>query len=102
MLNRRQLRDYRELRGLSYRDVAKYCDISHVMISYIENGERDLTERVYREIVAGINAAYQAKKNGKLLKWQKPKDEKSTEEDAKQEEIKPKKATIKKSVNTKK
>ena len=72
MLSRKQLKEYRELRGLSLRDVSNYCDITHMMISMIENGERDLTERCYKEIVKGINGAYAAKKAGTLIKGTKP------------------------------
>ena len=71
MLSKKQLKEYRELRGLSYRDVANYCDISHVMIHHIECGERDLTEHAYKEIIKGINDAYQAKKRGTLIKGTK-------------------------------
>lgn len=68
MLNRHQLKDYRELRGLSTRDVAHYCDISQPMIVQVENGDKPLTEYNYRQIVNGINNAYAAKKTGTFEK----------------------------------
>ena len=46
----------------------------------LENGDRNLTEENYQEFINGINAAYQAKKNGTLkpklqnvMKTEKPK-----------------------------
>lgn len=66
MLNRQQIKDYRILRGLSTRDVARFCEISQPLIVQIEKGERNLTEYNYREIINGINEAYLAKKNGTL------------------------------------
>ena len=68
MLNKQELKNYRLLRGLSQQNVADYCDITKPLISMIENGEKNITEYNYREFVKGINAAYQAKKNGKLNK----------------------------------
>jgi transcriptional regulator with XRE-family HTH domain len=68
MLNRQQLKEYRELRGLSTRDVAHYCDLSQPLIVQVENGDRGLTEYNYRQIVDGINAAYAAKKLGTFEK----------------------------------
>lgn len=68
MLNRIQLKDYRELRGLSTRDVAAYCEISQPLIVQVENGEKDVTRFNHDEIVKGINAAYNAKQTGSFLK----------------------------------
>lgn len=68
MLNKQQLKDYRKLRGLSTRDVAMYCEISQPLIVQIENGERQLTEYNHKQIINGINAAYEAKKNGTFIK----------------------------------
>ena len=68
MLNRVQLKDYRELRGPSTRDVAFYCDISQPMIVQVENGTKRLTKYNHDEIVKGINSAYAAKKNGTFQK----------------------------------
>lgn len=64
MLSAKELKDYRLLRNLSLRDVARYCNVSAQMIGSIERYEYTLTENTYREIVKGINAAYQAMVNG--------------------------------------
>ena len=68
MLNRQQLKDYRRLRSLSTRDVAWYCDISQPLIVQIENGTKRITKYNHDEIVKGINAAFNAKKNGTFIK----------------------------------
>ena len=68
MLNRQQLKEYRELRGLSTRDVASYCKISQPLIVQIENGDKEVTEYNHNEITKGINAAYAAKKTGTFVK----------------------------------
>ncbi|WP_281671931.1 helix-turn-helix domain-containing protein [[Clostridium] scindens] len=66
MLNRQDLEKFRITRGLSYREVANYCNISHTMISEVEKGTKGLTKETHDEIVKGINLAYQAKVNGTL------------------------------------
>lgn len=66
MLNKDDLRQYRMLRGLSYREVSNYCNVSHTLISQIEKGERGLTLGTHNEIVNGINLAYDAKCKGTL------------------------------------
>ncbi|MCH5300214.1 MAG: helix-turn-helix transcriptional regulator [Ruminococcus sp.] len=68
MLNRTQLKNYRELRGLSTRDVAAYCDISQPLIVQVENGVKNVTEYNHDEIVKGINKAYKAKQAGTFIK----------------------------------
>lgn len=82
MLNRQQLKDYREMRGLSTRDVAAYCQISQPLIVQIENGEREITEYNHNEITNGINAAYAAKRTGTFVKpprVNQPKSKKKSE-----------------------
>ena len=66
MLNRQDLEKFRIARGLSYREVANYCNISHTMIMDVEKGIRGLSKETHDEIVKGINLAYQAKMNGTL------------------------------------
>ena len=66
MLNKDDLRQYRMLRDLSYREVSNYCNVSHTLISQIEKGERGLTLGSHNEIVNGINLAYDAKCKGTL------------------------------------
>lgn len=60
MLNREQLREYRILSGLSYGDVARYCDVSRQLIEQVESGDDNITEHNHDEIVKGINRAKQA------------------------------------------
>lgn len=66
MLNKDDIKQYRMLRGLSYREVSNYCNVSHTLISQIEKGERGLTLETHNEIVNGINLAYDAKCKGTL------------------------------------
>ena len=66
MLNKDDIRQYRMLRGLSYREVSNYCNVTHTLISQIEKGERSITKESHNEIVNGINLAYDAKCKGTL------------------------------------
>lgn len=77
MLNKDDLRQYRMLRDLSYREVSNYCNVSHTLISQVEKGERGLTLETHNEIVNGINLAYDAKCKGTLKaeNTRKPKTE---------------------------
>ncbi len=68
MLNRKQLKNYSELRCLSTRDVAAYCDISQPLIVQIENGDKAVTRYNHDEIVKGINTAFAAKQRGTFVK----------------------------------
>lgn len=68
MLNRQQLKEYRQIRGLSTRDVAMYCEISQPLIVQIENGDREITTYNHSEITKGINVAYAAKRTGTFVK----------------------------------
>ncbi len=60
MLNRQQLKKYRELRGLTTRKVAEYCEITQPMITQIETGAKHMTQRCHDEIIKGINEATKA------------------------------------------
>lgn len=65
MLNKDDLKQFRLLRGLSYREVSNYCDnVTHTYISQIEKGERALNKQTHDKIVKGINLAYDAKLKG--------------------------------------
>lgn len=64
MLNAQDLKEYRQLKGLSQREVAMYCGLSHNLIGDIELGQRNLTEYNYQEFIKGINSAVQAKVRG--------------------------------------
>ena len=111
MLNKDDLKQYRLLRGLSYREVSNYCNVTHTLISQIEKGERGLTLETHNEIVNGINLAYDAKCKGTLKaeNTRKPKTE-TMEETKVETEIKvdtqtevqekPKRTTKRKSTKT--
>ena len=74
MLNRQELKDYRILRGVSIHQVANYCDLDVSLISRVESGERNITRENYKEIVRGINRAYQVSlKHPAVVKPKKPK-----------------------------
>lgn len=68
MLNRQQIKEYRQLRGLTTRDVAAYCEISQPLIVQVENGTKDVTKYNHDEILKGINAAFAAKRTGVFIK----------------------------------
>lgn len=68
MLNRQELKDYRILRELSTRDVAFYCNLSQPMIVMLESGKRKVNKYNHDEYVAGVNAAYRAKRLGAFEK----------------------------------
>lgn len=111
MLNKDDIRQYRMLRGLSYREVSNYCNVTHTLISQIEKGERGLTLETHNEIVNGINLAYDAKCKGTLKaeNTRKPKADTNksltenlpqAEKSDTQTETKPKRTTKRKSIKT--
>lgn len=61
MISAKEIREFREIRGLSLREVAKYCSISAQLIGQVETGTRNLTLENYKEIIDGINKAHFAK-----------------------------------------
>lgn len=89
MLNKDDIRQYRMLRGLSYREVSNYCNVTHTLISQIEKGERGLTLETHNEIINGINLAYDAKCKGTLKaeNTRKPKTETINQDVPDSEEI---------------
>ena len=106
MLNALELKEYRLLSGLSQRDVAMYCDVSHRLIGEVENRERNLTEYNYQEIIKGINRARQAKANGTFEADKKKFSEKENEyeknrQKEKREAEKAKTTTTRKKTTTK-
>ena len=60
MLSRRDLQEYRLMRHLSLRDVARYCDVCHELIGQVERGEIGVTQYNHDQIIKGINGASQA------------------------------------------
>lgn len=63
MITGKEIREWRELRGLSLRDVAKFCEVSPQLIGQCETNKKGLTDFNYKEIVKGINLAFAAKQN---------------------------------------
>ena len=63
MITPKEIREWRELKGLSLRDVAKFCEISPQLIGQVETGKKYLTDYNYAEIIKGINLAFAAKQN---------------------------------------
>ena len=96
MLSRFDLREYRLLRHLSLRDVARYCDVSHELIGKVENGEVSVTKYNHDQIVQGINRASQAIVDG-TFNALKEESQKIKEE---REKLKAKKAISSKNTNT--
>lgn len=68
MITPEEIREFRELRNLSLRDVAMYCKISPQLIGQIENRQKKLNHENYKEIINGINLAFAAKQRGELVK----------------------------------
>lgn len=66
MITGKQLREIREYRELSLRDVAKFCDVSPQLIGQIENGKKYFTDNNYQQIIDAMNLAFAAKQNGTL------------------------------------
>lgn len=64
MLNKDDLREYRLMSGLTYRDVARYCDVTFQLIEEVEKGKTGVTQYNHDQIVMGINNAKMAKANG--------------------------------------
>lgn len=102
MLDIKSLKEYRLLRGLSLRDVARYCDVSFQLISAVETGLYGLTESTYQEIVKGINRASQAKARGtfeadkqeeKKLKEKEKAAKEEAAKNTKEEKTMPKRST---------
>lgn len=96
MLSRYDLKEYRLLRHLTLRDVARYCDVSHELISQVERGVVGVTKYNHEQIIKGINAASQARVRGT---FENDREKESQMEKAKAEEKKkqvPKTGTQKK------
>ena len=70
MITGKQFKEIREYKGLSLRDVAKFCDVSAQLIGQIENNKKVFTENNYQQIIDAMNLATVAKANGKLDKHQ--------------------------------
>ena len=64
----KQFKEIREYKGLSLRDVAKFCDVSPQLIGQIEQGKKCFTENNYKQIINALNLAFVAKQKGELEK----------------------------------
>lgn len=98
MLSRRDLQEYRLIRHLSLRDVARYCDVSHELIGQVERGEVGVTQYNHDEIIKGINRASQAIVDGTFDSLKEEEYQKNKEE---REKLKTKKETSSKTTATK-
>lgn len=98
MLLRCDLQEYRLLRHLSLRDVARYCDVSHELIGQVERGEVGVTQYNHDEIVKGINRASQAIADGT---FDSLKEEEAQKIKAEREKLKAKKESGSKTTTTK-
>lgn len=99
MLSRRDLQEYRLLRHLSLRDVARYCDVTHELIGQVERGEVGVTQYNHDEIVKGINRASQAIVDGTFDALKEKENQKNKE---KREKANAKKETSSKTTTAKK
>ena len=68
MITGNEFKQIRELKGLSLRDIAKFCDVSAQLIGMIENNKRNFTDDTYKQIITAMNLATAAKANGELDK----------------------------------
>ena len=57
MLSGKEIREFREMRGLSLREVAECCELSAQLIGQVETGVKNVTAENHKEIVKGINVA---------------------------------------------
>lgn len=100
MLTGEDLRYYRTLRGLTLRDVARYCKVVEPDISAIENGRKPVTKYTETEIIKGINSATQARIDGTFDALKEEESKKMAEEYRQKQEKK--KAPTRKRTATKK
>lgn len=99
MLSRFDLKEYRLLRHLTLRDVARYCNVSFELIGQVERGEVGVTQYNHDEIVKGINRASQAIVEGTFEALKEEECQKAKEE---REKLKAKKETSSKTATAKK
>jgi transcriptional regulator with XRE-family HTH domain len=99
MLSRFDLQEYRLMRHLSLRDVARYCDVCHELIGQVERGEVGVTQYNHDQIVQGINKASQAIVDGTFNELKEKECQKIKEE---REKLKAKKEASSKTITAKK
>lgn len=64
----KQFKEIREYKGLSLRDIAKFCDVSAQLIGQIENDKRNFTKENYQQLIDAMNIASAAQQKGELVK----------------------------------
>lgn len=69
MITPKEIQEIRKFKGLSLRDVAKYCNVSAQFIGQVENNQKKLNSYNYKEIIKGINLAFAALQCGELIKY---------------------------------
>ena len=99
MLSRFDLKEYRLLRHLSLRDVARYCDVCHELVGQVERGEIGVTKYNHDQIIKGINGASQAMVEGTFDTLKEKECQKIKEE---REKLKEKKKTGSRTTTAKK
>lgn len=80
MLSKHDLQEYRLIRHLSLRDVARYCNVSHELIGQVERGEIGVTKYNHDQIIKGINRASQAMIDGTFDELKEVESQKIKEE----------------------
>lgn len=68
LITGQEFREIRELKELSLRDLAKFCDVSPQFIGQIEQGKKHFTKSNYKQIIDAMNLATVAKARGELEK----------------------------------
>jgi transcriptional regulator with XRE-family HTH domain len=68
MITGEEFKRIREYKGLSLRDVARFCKVSPQLIGQIEQGKKEFTDNNYRQIIDALNIASAAKQRGQLIK----------------------------------
>ena len=68
MITEKQFREIRKYKGLSLRDLAKFCTYCPQTISNIENGKQKFSPDSYKELIDALNKASAAKDRGELTK----------------------------------
>lgn len=73
MLNNKQIRDYRLLRGLTQKEVAEFANIAREEVVHIELGQQKITRNMNKRLINAINDAYDFyKKNPREPKRKTP------------------------------
>ena len=68
MITGKQFKEIREYKGLSLRDVAKFCNISPQLIGQIEQGKKSFTKNNYQQIIDALNLVSAAEQRGEFIK----------------------------------